>query len=216
MQDIVAGQSHTCALLFSGKVRCWGYNGYGQLGYGGSTNIGDNEHPDSAGDMNLGAVAVQLATGSLHTCALLDTGGVRCWGYSNYGQVGNGGTTTPTPFEVNLGTGNRALQVAAGDSHTCVLFGTGLIKCWGYNGQGQLGYGNSTIQYQPPANHTGLSGIPAYALTTGDNHTCALLTNGRALCWGYGLNGRLGYGNTNNIGDDELPATQEGIPLLSP
>lgn len=218
VQDLVAGHSHTCALLFSGKVRCWGSNGSSQLGHGASSgNIGDNEHPDSAGDMNLGAVAVQLATGANHTCALLDTGGVRCWGYNNFGQIGNNSTSiTPSPFEVNLGAGSRALQVAAGDNHTCALLSTGLIKCWGNNAFGQLGYGHATIQYQPPVNHTGLSGIPAYALTTGSNHTCALLTNGRALCWGHGLHGRLGYGNTNNIGDDELPATLEGIPLLTP
>ncbi len=219
VQDIVAGDSHTCALLFSGKVRCWGYNGYAQLGLGAAGNsVGDTEHPSSWADVSLPAAAVQVTAGTNHSCALLDTGGLRCWGQGSSGQNGGGGapSTNTTPVEVNLGADARALQVAAGDRHTCALLSTGLIKCWGYNGNGQLGYGHTTIQYLPPVNHTGLSGIPAYHLTTGANHTCALLTNGRALCWGQGANGRLGYGNQNNIGDDELPATQEGIPLLSP
>jgi alpha-tubulin suppressor-like RCC1 family protein len=220
VQDIVARGNGTCALLFSGKLRCWGYNGSGQLGYSnGGNTIGDNEHPASVGDNRLTGAAVQVAMGTFHTCALLDTGSVRCWGYNGYGQLGNGTAShafDPSPYEVNLGTGNRAIQVAAGDHHTCALLSSGLIKCWGYNGYGQLGYGNTGGVYAPPSNHTGLSGIPAYFLTAGTNHTCALLTNGRALCWGQGTDGRLGYGNQNNIGDDELPATLEGIPLLSP
>ncbi|MFP2928442.1 RTX toxin [Pyxidicoccus sp. 3LG] len=220
VQDLVTGTSHTCALLFSGKVRCWGVNTYGQLGITTTGPIGDSEHPDSQAEMNLGALAVQLTAGSNHTCALLETQAVRCWGYNGYGQLGNGSANSSvnsTPFEVNLGAGNKALQAVAGDNHTCALLGSGLIKCWGNNGSGQLGYGNPTSYLpSPPAGHTGLSGIPAYFLTAGDNHTCALLTNGRALCWGSGASGRLGYGNVANIGDDELPGSLEGIPLLSP
>jgi len=63
----------------------------------------------------------------------MDTGAVKCWGYNGVGQLGNGGTSTtfnPTATDVNLGAGNKAIQVAAGADHTCALLGSGLIKCW--------------------------------------------------------------------------------------
>jgi alpha-tubulin suppressor-like RCC1 family protein len=220
VQDVVAQGDQTCVLLFSGKVRCWGSNTYGQLGYSnGGSAVGDNEHPSSTGDVSLGGIASQLTVGSLHTCALMDTGAVRCWGYNGVGQVGNGSTGAtfnPTVYDVSLGVGNKAIQVAAGTSHTCALLGSGLIKCWGANDYGQLGYGNITALTQPSGTSSGLNGIPAYFLTAGSNHTCALLTNGRALCWGMGNSGQLGYGNTNHIGDTELPSSQTGIAITSP
>ena len=220
VQDIFARGNQTCALLLSGKVRCWGTNTYGQLGYSnGGSAIGDNEHPSSVGDVNLGGTVIQLATGHLHTCALMDTGAVKCWGYNATGQLGNGSNGAafnPTASDVSLGVGNKAIQVAAGDGHTCALLGSGLIKCWGLGSSGQLGYGNATQLLAPPSNHTGLNNIPAYFLTAGANHTCALLTHGKALCWGAGDSGQLGYGNINPIGDNELPSTQEGVQLLLP
>ncbi|MCY1018413.1 RCC1 domain-containing protein [Pyxidicoccus sp. MSG2] len=220
VQDVFARGNHTCALLLSGKVRCWGDNGLGQLGYSNGGNpIGDNEHPSSVGDVNLGGTAIQLALGGSHTCALMDTGTVKCWGYNAQGQIGNGSsgaTFNPVVYDVGLGAGNKAIQVTAGANHTCALLGSGLIKCWGLGSSGQLGYGNTTQLLSPPGNHTGLNNIPAYFLTAGANHTCALLTNGKALCWGLGSSGQLGYANTNSIGDDELPSSQDGISLLAP
>lgn len=220
VQDVFARGNSTCALLLSGKVRCWGYNGYGQLGYSnGGSPVGDNEHPSSMGDVNLGGNVAQLAMGPDHTCALMDTGAVKCWGYNANGQVGNNSTSAsfnPTASDVSLGAGNKAIQIAVGSSHSCALLGSGLIKCWGLASSGQLGYGNASQLLMPASNPVGLNNIPAYFLTAGANHTCALLTNGKALCWGVGSNGQLGYSNTNNIGDDELPSTQDGISLLAP
>ncbi|MBC8292718.1 MAG: hypothetical protein H8E45_06075, partial [Proteobacteria bacterium] len=77
---VAVGGYHTCATLDSGIVRCWGYGSSGQLGYGNTDSIGDNEDPVSAGDVNVGGTVVQLAAGLNHTCALLDSGAVRCWG----------------------------------------------------------------------------------------------------------------------------------------
>src|SRR5690606_24554100 len=85
--QLAAGSAHTCALLQSGSVRCWGDGTYGRLGYGtGANHIGDDEHPSAAGDVPLGGRAVQIAAGVSHTCAVLDTGGVRCWGRGQYGR----------------------------------------------------------------------------------------------------------------------------------
>ena len=85
-----AGFIHICALLDTGAVRCWGFGADGQLGYGNTNNIGDDEVPASAGDVDLGGTVVQIASGGFHTCALLDTGTARCWGRGADGQLGYG------------------------------------------------------------------------------------------------------------------------------
>ncbi|HSP79319.1 MAG TPA: RTX toxin, partial [Myxococcaceae bacterium] len=216
VQDLVAGASHTCALLTGGRVRCWGYNGYGQLGYGNATVIGDTEHPSSAGDVNVGGTVLQLSTSYHQTCALLDTGSVRCWGYNGYGQLGYGHATNLSSPGADIALGARALQVTAGGYHTCALLSSGQVKCWGYNGHGELGYSHTTVSYAPSSAPLNLGGATAYALTAGFYHTCALLSSGQALCWGYNANGRLGYGHTASIGDDELPFTSGEVALLDP
>ena len=73
-------------------MRCWGYNFAGQLGYGHTSNIGDNEAPAAAGDVEVGGVVMQLVAGVYHTCALMESGAVRCWGHNQYGQLGYGHT----------------------------------------------------------------------------------------------------------------------------
>ena len=89
---ITAGGNHTCALLTSGAVRCWGEGTHGELGYGGQDNVGDGVHLsiETAGDVPLGGRAVAVSAGDAHTCAVLVTGAVRCWGYGNSGRLGYG------------------------------------------------------------------------------------------------------------------------------
>src|SRR3569623_1101895 len=92
--------------------------------------------------INLGAgrTALQFAAGFHHTCALLDTHQVKCWGANSYGQLGLGDTATrgdeagemgdALPV-VNLGTGRTAISIAARGAHSCALLDNGKVKCWG-------------------------------------------------------------------------------------
>jgi len=102
--QIAIGRAHSCALLEQGRVRCWGSAGNGALGYGNGIDIGDDEAPESAGDVPVGGKVVQIAAGGFHTCALLDTGKVRCWGRGSQGQLGYGNIQrvgdNETPAEV--------------------------------------------------------------------------------------------------------------------
>jgi alpha-tubulin suppressor-like RCC1 family protein len=228
-KDITAGGHHTCALLTTGKVRCWGYNGHGELGYANTRHYGDDEHPSIAGDVDVGGLVKQLSAGTFHTCALLETGNVRCWGYGYYGQLGYpsyagynyiGDNEKPSAVG-DITVGDKVLQIAAsidgsGVDHTCALLSTGTIKCWGYNGYGGLGYGN-TSQYNAPGSTTvDLSGASAYYITTGAYHTCALLSTGKARCWGYNSQGQLGYASTRHYGDDEQPSAAGDIQISAP
>ena len=217
--SIAAGDSHTCGILTTGAVHCWGGGYYGQLGYGTNHNVGDHETPASAGDVPLGGSAVAIAAGREHTCAVTSTGAVRCWGYGYYGQLGYGNTTTIGDDETPASAGNvplsaTAVAITAGWYHTCALLSTGDVRCWGYGYYGQLGYGNlhSIGDDETPASNVPL-GAKAAAITAGSNHTCALLTTGDVRCWGHDSYGQLGYGNTHNIGDDETPASAGNIPL---
>jgi alpha-tubulin suppressor-like RCC1 family protein len=220
---ISAGEGHVCAILDNGSLRCWGgSNNFGQLGYGNTTPIGDNETPAAAGPVDLGPgrTAVAVATGSAYTCVILDNGSVRCWGYNGYGQTGNTGVVgdNETPGSVppvDLGPGRTAVAISTGWSHTCVILDNGALKCWGNGERGKLGYGNTT-QVTSPASLGAIDlgpGRTAVGVAASDNHTCAVLDNGAVRCWGSGEYGKLGYGNTADVGDNETPGSIAPVDL---
>jgi alpha-tubulin suppressor-like RCC1 family protein len=187
--QLASGDSHNCALLADGGVRCWGNNANGQLG--NSTNTNSNV-PVTVTGLS-GAVAV--AAGVYHSCALMVTGGVKCWGRNTYGQLGDGtATTSTTPVNV-LGL-SGAVGVTVGNSHTCALINNGQIQCWGYNYYGQLGNG-SNVNSTTRVTVTGIS--DANALVAGQSHTCAKTITGTAKCWGYNGYGQLGNGATTDV-----------------
>ncbi len=230
---ISAGGTHSCALLNGGDVRCWGYGAYGALGYGGEPNdptvpgppdIGDNETPGSVGPVNFGPgrTAVAIAAGGFHTCALLDDGTVRCFGWAENGQLGYGNVdrvADPSILPpVKLGAGRTAVAISAGEIHTCALLDDGSVRCWGGRFEGRLGQGNEvtigddeTPDTVPPVNLG--AGRTAVAISAGDRHTCALLDGGDVRCWGAAYAGQLGYGNTTNVGDDEMPDSAGPVDL---
>jgi hypothetical protein len=148
--QISLGAIHTCAVLDDGTVKCWGWNYYGQLGIGSnSTNTNTPSGPIDFGD---GRTAMQISAGGYHTCAILDDGTVKCWGYNYFGQLGIGSnnTNTNTPSgPIDFGDGRTAMQISAGAIHTCAVMDDGTVKCWGYNGYGQLGIGSNTDTNTP-------------------------------------------------------------------
>lgn len=169
---------------------CWGRNDSGQLGDGSKTQ---RLTPVSVSGLSSGATSV--AVGQYHSCALTSGGGVKCWGFNINGQVGDGTTTTfwLTPVDVS-GLTNGVAAIVTGASHSCAQTAAGGVKCWGLNGNGQLGDGTAT-QRLTAVNVTGLtSGVAA--ITAGLSHTCALTTGGGVKCWGLNTYGQLGDGTT--------------------
>ncbi|MCB1316470.1 MAG: hypothetical protein KDK27_10980 [Leptospiraceae bacterium] len=222
--QISASNIHTCALLNTGSVRCWGYGDFGRLGYANTNNIGDDETPASAGDVDVGGTVIQIASGFHHTCALLDTGSVRCWGTGTNGQLGYGNTnhidddeSPATAGDVNVG--GTVTQITAGSNYTCALLNTGSVRCWGLGTFGRLGYANTNNigdnEAPATAGNVNIGGLVTQ-ISGRYTHTCALLDNGSVRCWGSGFVGALGYGNTNNIGDDEMPATAGDVNVGGP
>jgi cysteine-rich repeat protein len=212
---LAAGYSHTCALLEGGGVRCWGANWSGQLGYGHTDAIGDDETPDSVAPVDVGGRVVEIAAGAWHTCALLEDGGVRCWGANRGGQLGYGHTDAigddETPGSVSpVDVGGRVVEIAAGFMHTCALREDGAVRCWGVNWDGQLGYGHTRLigDDETPGSVSPVDvGGRAVEIAAGAWHTCALLEDGAVRCWGENDVGELGYGHWYQVGDDEAPAS---------
>ena len=188
---ISAGNYHTCALTTAGAVKCWGYNANGQLGDSSTTN-----RLTPVDVVGLGSGVAAISGGFRHTCALTTAGAVKCWGFNASGQLGDNSTTQrSTPVHViNLGSGVAA--ISAGGFHTCALTTAGALKCWGYNGDGQLG-NSSTTNQSIPVDVSGL-GSGVAAISASQYHTCALTTVGAVKCWGYNLSGQLGDNSTTN------------------
>lgn len=222
VKQIAAGGTHTCALLESGEVRCWGQGTLGRLGYGNPTSIGDTELPSLVGPVDVGGPVAQIAAGTSHTCAVLESGAVRCWGSGLFGQLGYGNTLNvgdaPTRLPSAFGpvnVGGAVTEITLGEAHTCARLETNNVRCWGRGGQGQLGNASTENigDHQPVLLEDIALGSAAILVAAGADHTCALLEDGDVILWGSGGLGRLGYGNLDNIGDNETPVMAGALAL---
>lgn len=185
VRQLSAGGSHSCAITLEGGVKCWGSNGYGQLGNGTQTR---SLVPTQVTGLTSGIASI--SAGVQHTCALTTDGAAKCWGYNDYGQVGDGSTSNrKVPSQVSGMTSGIA-AISAGENHTCAVTSGGAAKCWGMNLFYQLGDG-SMMNRSAPVQVSGLStGVAAVAV--GGSHTCALTTGGGVKCWGDDQTGQLG------------------------
>ena len=201
VKAISAGSVHSCALTTGGGVKCWGYNYDGELGDG---TTGNRKTPVDVTGLTSGVKAI--SAGSDLSCALTTGGGVKCWGYNYYGELGDGTTTNrKTPVDVTgLTSGVKA--ISAGMYQTCALTTGGGVKCWGWNIYSSLGDG-TTINRKIPVDVTGLSS-EVKAISTGTYQGCALTTGGGVKCWGGNDWGQLGDGTTT---DRKTPVDVTGL-----
>ena len=136
-----------------------------------------------------------VVAGGIHTCVRFGDGSIQCWGDNDWGQLGNG-TTTSSATPVAVAGVAGATAITAGEHHTCAIVAGGAVTCWGRNDSGQLGRGTITAKELTPVSVSGLTG--ATAIAAGDFHTCALVPalggggSGPVMCWGAGTTGQLG------------------------
>ena len=183
---LAGGAFHFCALEAAGTIRCWGHNGWGQLG--------DGTREDRADSVPVAGIddAVAVGAGEGHSCALRASREVVCWGRNDLGQLGDGSTElrlAPTPVPA----ASSVIAIALGRAHTCALRSDGEVLCWGENLDGQLGDGTRSepLGYRPtPAAVHDL--VPATAIESGQGHVCARTGGEGVWCWGRNDSMQLG------------------------
>lgn len=241
LRQIATATTHSCAVTGAGGVKCWGSNAYGALG---DNTTDDHLVPADVFGLTSGVAAISINTN--HSCALLDSGAVQCWGLignsspdlvpatvpgldsnvtaiaagggadcalisgvelkcwgaNDYGQLGNG-THDSSPLNPVLVSGfsSGVTRVSAGESHTCAIDGSGAARCWGLNETGQLGDGVESFEQVLPVDVVGL-GSGMTSIAAGSVGTCAISAGGQASCWGENLFGQLGDGS---LGSELVP-----------
>ena len=196
---ISAGGQHTCAVLATGAVRCWGFSSFGQVGDGTTSS---RRTPVLVSDVTR---AVAVKAGANHTCALRADGTALCWGLNLSGQLGDNSTSERHSPVAVQGLVN-AVAITAGSGQTCALVGNGTGRCWGSNASGEMGNGTIGGRRLTPIAVSGSLGA-AVAISAGSQHTCALLADGSAKCWGSDSSGQLGDGTfvIDGIGETPTP-----------
>ncbi len=182
----------TCGVTRAGKLYCWGSNAAFALGAGSSA--AQSPTPIAVATAE---IFKQVSVGNQHACAVTAAGRLYCWGPNGNGQLGTGNTTWAQTPVASAGALAFA-SVSAGTDYTCGVTPTGEAWCWGVNGLGQLGEGNApsmgNTQSNNPVKVTG--GLSFVSISASNQVTCAITTNPAAYCWGRGIDGRLGTGNT--------------------
>ena len=211
IEQITAGLRHTCVRFADSSVRCWGENSLGQLGLGNTADIALTSQTTTDiefGFSEMNEAIKHIDAGDTHTCALSTANNIYCWGEGANQRLGNGSTMNigdtemtatippigimPTPMETFMG-------VAAGGNHTCAYLSNNDVICWG--DPLELGVNapiTSRVGTISPASITAmdssLNNLSIQSMVSGFGVTCVLTDENKALCWGVGAGGQMGYG----------------------
>jgi len=188
------GLYHSSAITETGKLYIWGYNDFGQVGDGTTTQRNTPTLIDSFG----GEKIVAASLGLYHSSAITETGKLYIWGYNGYGQVGDGTTTQRnTPTLIDAFNGEKVVAVSLGYYHSSAITETGKLYTWGHNGYGQVGDGTTT-QRNTPTLIDSFGGEKIVSVSLGTHHSSTITETGKLYIWGYNDYGQVGDGTTTN------------------
>lgn len=207
--QIFRQEANTCGITSTGVLKCWGDNSYGQLGNGTTVNSSSPVIVDSG--VTYSKVAFTGYGGT--TCGITTAGVLKCWGSNSNGQVGDGTTTDRlAPTTIDAGSVySKFIDNYVGELNFCGILTNGQIRCWGYNGWGNLGDGTSSDKYTPTVIDSGISYSSA---SQQSGSVCGLTTAGIVKCWGDNTNGQLGI-NTNIVPSPQLIRSDLSFSSLS-
>ncbi len=235
VRDVSLGVAMTCALTGDGRVRCWGVNAEGSLGYGDLDPRGGTPAttPGKVPALGLPADVVAISVSRPETgsplssttaCALSAEGSVRCWGRSSilgYPSVHDVGTPTGLPL-ADIGpislweSEGQATRLSSGRRVQCAVRHDGYLRCWGYANllgiEPNDAWGAMLGDEEPFANEPTPSLDGAVRdVCVSDLHVCAVTQTGKLYCWGFGDQGRLGSGSTVDELIPQAPVSVGGV-----
>ena|GEM_PF-1569300 len=209
----------SCGVTALGTAYCWGADTSGKLG-NGPAPAQPSPFPVDISKLSPETTWTAISVGSTHACGLTSEGAAYCWGNDSGGRLGNGTGLTaaqqsPSAVDVSkLPPGTKWTAISAGFAHTCALTAEGKAYCWGTDTSGQLGNGALGATVSPgPVDMSALpQGLTFVQLSTGEQHTCALASDGSAWCWGLRASGRLGDGSADGSAQSPVAVDVSMLP----
>jgi alpha-tubulin suppressor-like RCC1 family protein len=224
---IYTGAYSTCAQAESGTVRCWGNSSFAALGTGTTELVGDEPGDMPPNDLQVGGTIVDMHSHLFASCAVLDTGALRCWGYNQYVHLGQPNTTNTVgdepgempPASVDLGA--NATRVVLGDYLACAVDANSRVRCWGGLTPTNPRMGLAPWPDEPIGDDLGEMPPSATsvtrdvrALSTSGAHTCTITTSGQLFCWGENDDGEQGVGDRSTYpADISIPTAPRSTNL---
>ena len=182
-QEITVAEAHGCARVGDGSVACWGEGAWGGVG-----------------KVSLATPAIkgtkQISSGDSALCALTGSGTVTCWGRNEQGELGRAPDMDVHPEPAEVAGLSGVTRIVAGEAHLCAILSDATARCWGSNGDGELGRGAQGEPQTPGPIGGSLGGIEEIAL--GADHGCARTKDGNVYCWGANTQGQNGDGTMQN------------------
>lgn len=194
--SLALGNSHACGLNSSGIIFCWGHDTGTMLG--SSSGTGNTVGPRI---VTSNEVFESIFAGRMSSCGLTAEGKAYCWGYNNYGQIGDGSTidvAEPTAVAAPEGVEISFTALSIGLKHVCGI-SSGQTYCWGSNSAGQLGNERTLSMSSTPLLVEGPANMGVVAVAAGGNKTCFLNAEGVVSCFGDNApSDHLGTGDALN------------------
>ncbi len=203
---------HTCVILDNDETKCFGRAENGRLGL---ENLGVGDSLSDLGanlksvDLGSGARVKDISANNQSTCALLTNGGVKCWGRNTYGVLGYGisssgfighraSTMGDNLAYLDFGSSRKVLSLKSYEYVHCALLDDFGLSCWGNNGNGHF-LSENTVNQDTPY-ELDLNGLKVSNYDVGNDHMCAIFTDGSSRCWGDNAEAQLVRGNTTDFG----------------
>ncbi len=211
--SISAGFAYTCGVTTTGQGYCWGNNNKGELG------TGRNERTSVptlvAGGLTFSSIT---ASSAFTTCGVTTAQKAYCWGWNEYGQLGNANTDSLSYSPVAVSGTLTFASVYPATFHTCALSPAGAAYCWGGDADGQLGYARSplTLCVGVRCNRVPdlvAGGLAFATLSTSVFNSCGVTTLGGGFCWGANDFGQLGNGSTTPRNSPVQVSNPAGVSL---
>ncbi|MCX8686567.1 InlB B-repeat-containing protein [Bifidobacterium sp. B4142] len=219
-KQVSLGGFHSAAIGSDGQLYTWGNNSSGQLGDGTTTSRSTPVKVGKPAGAPDGFTWKQVSLGDQHSAAIGSDGQLYTWGWNQYGQLGDGTTTSrSTPVKVGKPQGAPDgfawKQASLGDQHSAAIGSDGNLYTWGYNFNGQLGDGTTTsrstpVQIGKPQGAP--DGFTWTQVSLGNSHSSAFGSDGQLYTWGWNQYGQLGDGTQV----DKRTPTQVGKPQGAP